>query len=169
MGSTGKMKDQCLEIEGTLRCVELDPTGKKNCVNVSGINFCERDGKEATTFKQERKKFLDIIIYPKMRLDETKKLETNIVVFTIGIVLSALVFTLSLFIKDVIDIIMISLFPSSVFNIFILLFIIIVIIGVSLVLSFVQNRVQTAFNETDLLEKFAEKDPVEIAGEVFST
>ena len=150
---------QCLDIDDTIKCFDMNPTPEKNCSMLNGVAFCE-NGEKSKTFRDERKKFLGIMFYPKLRKNEAKEIENNIVQFTIGLVLSALVFTLSLFIKDIVDLIAIFFLPSST-TILSLIIIVIVLIAISLVLAFIQTRVGSALEETELLEKVSEKNPVE--------
>lgn len=166
---SGSQRKLCMEINGEIHCLELNPVRKKNCLNIGGYYFCEvndDDNIKKRSFKDEAQKFMNIILYPKLRTDETKQLEENIIEFTVGFVLSSLVFTLSLYIKDILDFFLFSLFPAG-YNIFILFIIIAILIGVSLVLSIIRYRLKKAAKETRVLEQFAEKRPREIVNQLF--
>ena len=157
--------NRCLEVDGMMKCIDPSPSDDKNCTMIGGTAFCKKDDAPAT-FKQERKKFFNVLFYPRLRKKEASMLENNMVDFTIGLVLSSIVFTLSFFIKDIIDYITAMIFPSSI-TIVTLVFIIAILIMISLVLAFLQTRFKTAIDETELLEKLSEKDAADVVQSLF--
>lgn len=151
---------QCIEIDGTMKCFDMNPTKEKNCTMLNNVAFCE-NGEGPATFREERKKFFSILFYPKLRKGEAKEMESNVIYFTVGLILSSIVFTLSLYIKDIVDLIAFYFLPSTM-TLLSLVFIIVILIGISLLLSFVQTRLVSAVEETEVLEKLSEKDPAEV-------
>jgi hypothetical protein len=151
--------DKCFTAGKDTWCYDPAPKDKDKCVNIDGYFICKTDMKEKS-FKQEVQRFKDILFYPKMRIDEAKKTEVLIIEFTIGFILSSLVFTLSYYIKDIIDIVTALFMPVS-YGLISVIIIVAILILITIILALAQSRVLKASEETNVLEKLAEKTPVE--------
>jgi len=155
----------CIEIDGSISCYDPKPKSTSRCTNIGGSFFCKarngKDGKIDTTFREEARKAMNILLYPKIRVDEARHSKGVIVQYTIGFISSALVFTVSLYIKSMIDTIMLFFMSGAPATFISLLTIIIILIIVSIALAFAEYRARKALDRTNLLETLAEKDIAE--------
>ncbi len=155
---------KCITINKETWCYDPAPEDKSKCININGMFMC-KNGKKERTFRQEVTRFKNILFYPKMRVDEAKQIETLSIEYTIGFIIGALTFTLSLYIKEIIDYFAFIFIPVSA-GIFSIIVIVLVLIAVTLGLSVVMYRLQRAVDETNVGEKLAEKSPMEILNTV---
>lgn len=150
----------CLLVDEKIMCYDPAPAKDSDCINLSGYHFCQTDGKD-TTFKDELKKSLSVFLYPRVTVDDAKYMKLKIVEYSVGFILAALVFTLSFYIKDIIDIIFLLFIPSSP-TILTLFIVIISLTSCAFLFSFLEYRMYKAVNNTSVLEKLSEKSPLEV-------
>jgi hypothetical protein len=165
---TAEIDRPCLEINGKISCYEPKPAPEAKCVKIGSLPFCEatiKGTKIDTTFQKEARKVMNSMLYPKIHTDEAKHVERMIVEFTVGFISAALVFTVSLYIKDAVDFIL-AFFMDGTVTFISLVIIIAVLTIVSMVLSFVEYRTTRSLERTNLFETLADKDLVEILDEV---
>lgn len=164
---TESINRPCIEINGKISCYEPKPAKDAKCTKIGGLPFCEASisgAKIDTTFQKEARKVMNSILYPKIHSDEAKHMERTFVEFTIGFIAAALVFTVSLYIKDAVDFIL-NFFVDGTVTFLSLVIIIAALTGVSMILSFVEYRMTRSLDRTNLVETLAEKDIIEILNE----
>jgi hypothetical protein len=167
MESEPSMIGACLTINNTVKCFEAAPPDEKKpgCALINGMFFCP-NGKDDPTLKAEVTRFVDIVTYPKITMQDAKHFKRSVVEYTLGFILSALVFTLSLYIKEMIDLFVFSLI-SPTLNFIVLLLITIVLTIIAIMLSLLTHRITVANASTRTVEKLAEKTPREIGDIIF--
>lgn len=160
---------KCLIVNGKKLCYDPmpDETKKKEkCINISGYYFCE-NGEKELTIKGELKRSLGILLNPEVETDEASYMELKAIEYTIGFFLGALAFTLSYYIKDIIDYIVYSLIPGSM-SILTLFIIILVMTGLAIGLVFIEYRMRKVAVMTRLMEKASKKTAPELIDDLGS-
>jgi len=173
--ASGINKDEvdkpCIKIHGKISCYDPNPVKNDKCHKVGSSFFCEMDVKGSkvhTTFQKEARKLMNAMLYPKIRTEEARHVERSYLEYTIGFIAASLVFTVSLYIKSIIDYI-ISFFVDGEMTLITLIVVVILIITISMAISFIQYRASKAVSRTNLLETIAEKDITGILNEMVNT
>jgi hypothetical protein len=159
MTSTDDLQ-KCIDINGIEWCNDsLPPDKDASCMTIDGKKFCQSKG-NGTTLRQEIDAFKGFMFYPKLRMDEARQMKKLVVEFTIGFIISSLIFVLSLYIKDILDYVMSFVMIDGSFVSMIIISIVLTI--TMIILSFMEYRISKSLDKTRVMEKFAEKNPTEM-------